>query len=454
MKKHFILAALFFLSCAKSNQAQEPRWELLARGLYGVIAVDPTNSNVIYVASRNSGQTGMWKSTDGGRSWTLYKNGWGIGSPTDILIDPNNPQVILACGGPFVGVQKSVDGGQNWFRADSGLVPDHHGYDVWSLALDNQRRIFYLGDQGIFTGVARSMNGTRWQLADANYPFPALDLAVDERTGVLYAGSGNGVWKSLNLGSSWIQISNGLNVSTILHVIKLKQSNTLYAATFRGIYKSTNGGENWFSVNDAITSKLNFRHGLVVSDVDTNTIYAAAEVTLDPALPGGIYRSQTGGKSWVLYKLGLSDSITNFYVTNIFLDNKANALYASMTVVLGGNRSEINIYRLRNAATTSIADRRYSTYPTSIALYSYPNPSNTPMRLIYSIHQRGRVQLRIFDILGKEVITLLDEARDLGEYRILWGGVNAEGKRLPSGIYLARLQLGKEFKTIKLLLTQ
>lgn len=453
MKKHFIFAALLLLSCADPNQAQEPRWELFARGLYGVIRVDPTNSNVIYISP---GSPGMWKTIDGGKTWNLYKNGWQLGRTTAILIDPINPNVILVGGGPFAGIQKSMDGGQNWSRADSGLVPDHHGYDVWSLALDNQRRIFYLTDQGIFTGVARSMNGTSWQLADPNYPFPALDLAVDERTGVLYASAGNGVWKSLDSGSSWLQISNGLNISPRLtwHVVKLKQSHTLYAATHAGIYKSVNGGENWFSVNDAITSKLSFRNGLVVSEMDTNTIYAGAEVTLDPTRPGGIYRGRTGGNSWVLYKFGLPDSAINFYVTSIFLDNKANVLYASMTVAFGGNRSEINIYRLLNAVTTSVTGHRHSTYPTQFAISSYPNPLNNHTTFIYSVHQKGQIQLRIFDILGKEVMTLLDEQRDPGEYRIFWGGTDAEGRRLPSGIYLARLQVGTEIKTTKLLLLQ
>ncbi len=432
--------------------AQQPQWELFARGLYGIIAVDPTNSNVVYIGSRDSGKTGMWKTTDGGRNWTLYKNGWGIGSPTDILIDPTNPQVILACGGPFVGVQKSVDGGQNWFRADSGLAPDHHGYDVWSLALDNQRRIFYLADQGIFTGVARSMNGTRWQLADPNSPFPALDLAIDERTGVLYAGSGNGVWKSLNWGSSWIQISNGLNVNTILHVTKLKQNNTLYAATFRGIYKSINGGENWFSVNDTITSKLSFQGGLVVAEKDTNTIYAGAYGTLNPTLPGGVYLSRNGGNSWKLYNLGLPDSVLDLGVANLFLDNKTGALYANIISVFPEARSESNTFRLRNAVTTSVHSFSDSQLPERLILHSFPNPFKSQTLILYSVPRTGQVVFRVFDILGKEVVTLLNEQRSPGEYKISWDGKNNKGGETPSGIYFIQLKTRAFIETRKMVL--
>lgn len=130
MKEYLIFAALFLISCAKSNQAQEPRWELFARGLYGAIAVDPTNSDVVYIGSRSSDKPGMWKTTDRGQSWMQYTNGWRLGQALYILIDPLNPKMILASGAPFVGILKSRDSGQNWFRADTGLVPDHHGYMV------------------------------------------------------------------------------------------------------------------------------------------------------------------------------------------------------------------------------------------------------------------------------------------------------------------------------------
>ncbi len=449
MKKHFIFAVLFLLACTKPNKAQEPRWELFARGLYGAIAVDPTNSDVIYISP---GEPGMWKTTDRGQSWNLYRNGWGLGQTLDILIDPINPAEIWASGSPFVGILKSNDGGQNWFRADTGLVPDHHGYMVGSLAQDNPRRIFYAAHQGISGGVLRSPDGVRWQNLTPLNTFDTMKIIVEESTGVLYIAGVNGVWKSLDGGNNWIQIGKDFGA---WHVVKVKDSNTIYAATGgAGIYKSFNGGGNWFSVNDSVISKLSFRGGLVVAEVDTNTIYAGAEVTLDPARPEGVYRSQNGGNSWMLYKFGLPDSVSNFYVISIFLDNKVNALYASMTVAFGGNRSETNIYRLVNAVTTSVTEHPYSVYPRQIAIYSYPNPLNNQTTFICSVHKKGQFQLRIFDILRKEVMTLLDEQRGPGDYRVHWNGTNIKGERLPSGIYLAKLQLSNEVKTTKLLLLQ
>ncbi len=454
MKKHLIVTSLFLISCAKPNQAQEPRWELLMRDLMGVIAVDPANSDVIYVGSRSSGKPGMWKTTDGGQSWNQYKNGWGIGLTSDILIDPTNPNVLLAGGGPFVGILKSVDGGQNWFRADTGLVPDHHGYMVGSLALDNQRRIFYAAHQGIFGGVLRSSDGVRWQNLTPSYPFDTMKIIVDESTGVLYVAGFSGVWKSLDGGNTWMPINNGLNINprTIWHVVKLKHSNTLYAATASGIYKTINGGNNWLSVNDSITAKLSFRGGLVIAEKDTNTVYAGTVATLNPAQPGGIYLSRNGGQSWALYNLGLPDSVLDFHVLNLFLDNRANVLYANISLIFPYGRSEEHLYRLRDAVITAVRESRTAKHLARFALHSYPNPFNNQTILLCSVHQTGRVVLRLFDILGKEVMVLLNEQHGPGDYRVPWDGTNTEGKKLPSGIYLARLQVGTEVKTTKLLL--
>ncbi|MCI0694623.1 T9SS type A sorting domain-containing protein [candidate division KSB1 bacterium] len=461
MKRHFIFAVLFLLACTKPNKAQEPRWELFARNLAGVIAVDPANSDVIYISP---GEPGMWKTTDRGQSWNLYRNGWGLGQTLDILIDPINPAEIWASGSPFVGILKSSNGGQNWFRADTGLVPDHHGYLVWSLALDNQRRIFYAAHDGIFGGVLRSIDGVHWQLTNPNLPFCPLKLIVDEFTDVLYAGTGNGVWKSSDAGKTWTRISNGLpfqsptppvTYPSIWHIAKVKNSRTLYCAVSnRGIYKAFDSGENWFSVNDSITAKLSFRGGLVVAEKDTNTIYAGAIATLEPTQPGGIYLSQNGGNSWKLYNFGLPDSALDIHVFNMFLDNRTNVLYASIGLLYGESRGETNLYRLRDAAITTVHEPRHRRYPAQPGISSYPNPFNNQTIFLYAVHRTGQVILHLFDVLGKEVATLLDEEHGPGEYSLSWNGANAEGKRLPSGIYIARLQLEGEVTTIKVLLLQ
>jgi type IX secretion system substrate protein len=263
----------------------------------------------------------MWETTDGGQTWNFYDEGWGMGTPTDILINPYNPQEILVGGGPFVGVVKSID-----------------------------------------------------------------------------------------------------------------------------------GGENWFSVNDSITGQLNFNGGLVVSETDTNTIFAGAQGTvIYPGITGGPYVSRNGGSTWEIYNYCLPDSALDFISLKLFLD-QTNTLFMSVSLLFGNAKSEEQVYRLRNAVITNIESIIDSESKIQLSLRNYPNPFNSTTLLHYSIPKTGRVTIKIYTVLGKEVLSLLDKIMNPGEYKINWDGTNHIGKKLSSGIYLATIQTGTELSSSKLLI--
>ena len=109
------------------------------------IIVHPTDSNTIWVASQgplwsSGGERGLYKSTDGGKTWInkLNINVWtGV---TDLVIDPTNPDVLYLAswqrhrnvaahmgGGPGTSLYKSVDGGETWFKIDNGLPSSNMG---------------------------------------------------------------------------------------------------------------------------------------------------------------------------------------------------------------------------------------------------------------------------------------------------------------------------------------
>jgi len=78
---------------------------------------------------------------------------------------------------------------------------------------------------------------------------------------------------------------------------------------------------------------------------------------------------------------------------------------------------------------------------------NYPNPFNPSTKIEYSIPKESMVQLKVYDILGKEVATLVNEEQAAGSYRADFSGAN-----LSSGIYIAKLQTGNFTKTIKMTL--
>jgi photosystem II stability/assembly factor-like uncharacterized protein len=111
----------------------------------GRIAIDPRDSNVIYVAAygplwSSGGDRGLYKSTDGGATWNKILNVSENTGISDVAIDPSNPDVLLAVahqrrrhvwtmihGGPESGLHKSADGGKTWRKVRGGLPPGDVG---------------------------------------------------------------------------------------------------------------------------------------------------------------------------------------------------------------------------------------------------------------------------------------------------------------------------------------
>ena len=78
---------------------------------------------------------------------------------------------------------------------------------------------------------------------------------------------------------------------------------------------------------------------------------------------------------------------------------------------------------------------------------NYPNPFNPTTSISYQIKERGLVQLRVYNILGKEVVTLVKEEQTQGYYSAKFNGSN-----LPSGVYFYQLKAGEFIQTKKMIL--
>ncbi len=109
------------------------------------VLVDPRNSKVVYVAAqgplwKEGGDRGLYKTTDGGKTWTSILKVDAHTGVTDVVMDPRNPEVLFAAtyqrrrhvwgmvdGGPGSGIHKSTDGGQTWIRLKEGLPKDDMG---------------------------------------------------------------------------------------------------------------------------------------------------------------------------------------------------------------------------------------------------------------------------------------------------------------------------------------
>ncbi|MFC1562573.1 two-component regulator propeller domain-containing protein [candidate division KSB1 bacterium] len=91
--------------------------------------------------------------------------------------------------------------------------------------------------------------------------------------------------------------------------------------------------------------------------------------------------------------------------------------------------------------------------PNKFELYqNYPNPFNPKTKIDYQILKESKVVLKIYNILGQEVKTLINETKPAGSYSIIWDSRNDSGIELPSGIYFYRIIAGDFVRTMKLVI--
>lgn len=82
---------------------------------------------------------------------------------------------------------------------------------------------------------------------------------------------------------------------------------------------------------------------------------------------------------------------------------------------------------------------------------NYPNPFNPETKIVYQLPNTSKITLRIYNLLGQKVRTLIDDVRPVGRYEITWDGKDNLGKRVAGGIYLAKFQAGSFVQTRKML---
>jgi len=149
----------------------------------GMIAIDPRDSDVVYVAAQgplwsSGGERGLFKTTDGGVSWERVLAGGDYTGVNEVHLDPRNPDVIFAVrhqrlrnvaalinGGPGSGIFKSTDGGQTWRELTEGLPEENMGKIGLAISPINPDVVYATIELGARTGgFWRSDNGgERWE---------------------------------------------------------------------------------------------------------------------------------------------------------------------------------------------------------------------------------------------------------------------------------------------------
>lgn len=307
-----ILLPVVIAVIAASWAAAAGRWVGIGPqqgGLIESIAVDPSNVNIVYVATNR----GIFKSTDGGDTWKCVNNEKPL--VWRIAVSPQNPLTVYACteyGG--WSVLKSTDGGVTWSKVDSGLG----GWEIDALAISpTNSNIVYLGTAG---GVyVTDDGGANWgQFNNGLTSTDVLSLAIDPVTpGTIYAGTYGGVYKSTNGGLNWNPVSTGLtNLQVRALAVHPTIPNTLYAGTATYVFKSVDGGLQW---NATSSGEVRAIYALAIDPQNPSTVFAAST-------DYGVFKTANGGTTWSAFNSGL----TNTKIVSLAIGGNPSVLYGSI----------------------------------------------------------------------------------------------------------------------------
>lgn len=356
------LGVVVFLVLAPPTHAGVGLWTPLGPdgGDIRTLAVAPSNPDVIYAATRSAG---IYRSTDGGGTWTLANRGLPIGEPVSLAVDPSRATTVYAAL-LNQGLFKSTDGGTTWTSSSRGAQP-FGAILLFSVAVDpRQPRTVYAGTG---EGVWWSANGgDTWKPRNTGLPVhtQVLTLTAD-RTGTLYAGTvDDGVFRGANRGARWQSAGTGLPQGQIraLAVDPSSSGTTVLAGTFAGVYRNT-GGRSWTFAGGPADTVLSLafqrsfqRSGRACAGYVSAGIFRSADAgaTWQPALDGppagavfalaagpetvfaglaeghpvsgGLYRSLDAGATWEPSQSGL----TGLSVRHVAVDpSDSRTIYAT-----------------------------------------------------------------------------------------------------------------------------
>jgi photosystem II stability/assembly factor-like uncharacterized protein len=241
------------------------------------LAVNPTDTNIIYIGSSSGG---LWKSTSGGigaTAWSQINTGYPSLAVSSIAIDKNNTNIIYIGTGENYGYQASLNGLDNRLTRGMygiGILKTTDGGNTWMKSLDwtynNQRGVWKVQYNPFNSNILYSAtsegvykyNGSSWvKSLDVKM---VMDLEVNPNdSNIVYASVGNltniapltdiGIYKTTNAGLNWVKLSGGLPATwsgkTTIDVYKANP-NIITASvandlSYIGYYKSTNAGSSW-----------------------------------------------------------------------------------------------------------------------------------------------------------------------------------------------------------------
>jgi photosystem II stability/assembly factor-like uncharacterized protein len=419
--KHFLLILILVFPFSSINS----QW-VQTNGATGYqIFCLAENGKNLFAGSFNGG---IFLSTNDGSDWFPARNN----------LNGNVYSLAVMGGNVFAGTDNTIflttNNGSSWAQVDSGINTNYT-----PALFVNGLNLYAGGAGGVYSTTD---NGMHWK--QINDPWGELrNVTINQLiitpvsggtgTSYIFAGCNHGVYRSTNNGESWTLKNNGLTDSVITTFAYIPDYTgagyiNLYVGTEGGggVFRSTDYGMNWTPVNNGLEIKPNM------------AVYAFAVNGSDlfVSTGGGIFLTKDYGLNWFYVDEGFNATARSLLVTN------ASKLIAG-TLFYG-------IWSRPLSEMTTIENFPDNEFPQNFSLeQNFPNPFNPSTIISWQLPIHSHVSLKVYDINGKKVITLIDEKQSAGYHSCQFSIFNSQ---LTSGIYFYRIIAGEFVETKKLLL--
>ena len=394
-------------------------WDIINKGLSAcnVTALGVSKTSIF----AGTGGNGIFRSSDQGFTWIPVNNGLNSafiesiqtfgGLTVNSIASFGN--TLLA--GTLAGIFRSTDEGVTWIDVNN----DWTRQQIWS---------FTKSDSAIFAGgsvflVFRSMDdGKTWDHGDTSFSSGSV-MALTYENGKLFAAAmEGGAYRSTDNGTSWTKIYS-LGQLDYPYALTYISPYLLLGMGKQGLLRSSDDGNTWWAGGSGLPPDCDI-YDFVVTD---SNVFAGTI--------GGVFLSTDFGLHW-----------SNVSSKELNTGIRSLAIVGSDLVAGTDGAGVIWKRPLSEMVALSNVSERFSAFD-FILEQNYPNPFNPITTINYSIAQRCFVKLKIYDAIGNEITTLVNEEKTAGVYK-----VNFNASKYASGIYFYQLKANGIVLTKKMLL--
>ncbi|MCK6560914.1 T9SS type A sorting domain-containing protein [bacterium] len=429
----------------------------------------------------------LYRSTDNGNTWRSLNTGFNTAGYSFFLGSMNGHIFAANTSGSSLsrGLFRTIDNGDNWTQLP---LPLPAGHRVFTMSIRSDALAFAITDSNNVSATRRlyrsTDNGQTWILA--NVP-QANNLAFSPIAGTVFVTSLDGtVRRSNNNGQTWI-LTSLAGFSSFVPLWFSGDSVFAFNSTQGSVafFRSTNNGETWENLNAPLRNWSFLRISFPIYVTGDSSVYRFgadnrwAKFVFPEPLESGLtiglsisspyllafgsrfdvaLRTVVGQTSmWQLHddtgiwqKARLPDQTKFFWLQMQTLHTIGNVFYLGTfdSGVLRSADQGLTWTPLLPSAT-SVAETNRPIRDFSLH-QNYPNPFNPSTQISFALPQAQKVTLKVFDLTGKEVATLLQNThKPAGAHEVIF----AAGQ-LASGVYLYRLQAGEWVETKKMILVR